>query len=583
MLVNRRLSRALLAAAALGVAALSGGQASAQATKAKPAAEAGGIVGMRRLTEGEYRRSISDIFGGAIKVQGRFEPEVRRDGLIAIGSGQASITSSGMEQYYAIASGISAQVLKPSARKTYVTCTPASAQKPDDACATKFFAQYGRLLYRRPLADKELKALASTARQATIQSKDFYVGLEETLTSMLASPHFLFRVERASGTADNGLAALDNYSRASRLSFLFWDAPPDDELLLAAQKGDLSTPTGLGKQVDRLAASPRLTDGISAFFDDMLQFDLFRTQTKDATRFPKYSQVVAEEAKQQTLRTIVTLLVDKKGDYRDIFTTRDTFMTRTLAMIYKVPYMSNAAWAPYSFPAQSDRAGVLTQVSFLSLFAHPAQSSPTKRGLALNEIFFCQTVPPPPNDVDFSAVNGAGPDRKKTARLRLEQHRTNPSCASCHVIMDPLGLTLEKYDALGQYREIEDGEPIDVASEYARTKFDGASGLGKVMHDEPAVPACVVRNLYSTGTGRAPTGPDFKTVQDLTRTFVEGGYRVPAFLKAMATSDAFFTAPATPKPAAMPSATKPASPAKPISFTQPSSSSSSSSPKESWQ
>jgi hypothetical protein len=404
-------------------------------------------------------------------------------------------------------------------------------------------------------------SLVTTARKATTQSKDFYIGIDETLTSMVASPYFLFRIERAAGTGANGQPTLDDYSRASRLSFMFWDAPPDEELLLAAQKGELSTQAGLARQVDRLAASPRLTDGMNAFFDDMLQMDLFKTQTKDAAKYPKYSQVVAEESRQQTLKTITTLLLDKNGDYRDIFTTPDTFMTRTLAMVYKTPYTSSAAWAPYSFPADSGRSGVLTQISFLSLFAHPAQSSPTKRGAALNEIFFCQPVPPPPADVDFSAVNGAGPDRQKTARLRLEQHRTNPSCAACHKIMDPLGLTLEKFDTLGQSRETEDGQPIDVSSDMAGTKFTGATGLGKVMHDSPQVPSCLVRNLYSTGVGRAPLNADYKVIDGLTRTFVDGNYRVPAFLKTMATSEAFFSAPPPPKP-------KAAAPAAPASTAQ---------------
>ncbi|HEV7693212.1 MAG TPA: DUF1588 domain-containing protein [Hyphomonadaceae bacterium] len=241
-------------------------------------------------------------------------------------------------------------------------------------------------------------------------------------------------------------------------------------------------------------------------------------------------------------------MVEQGGDYRDIFTTPDTYMTRTLAMVYKVPYMSNSAWAPYTFPADSGRAGVLTQVSFLSLFAHPAQSSPTKRGAALNEIFLCQPVPPPPADVDFSAVNGAGPDRQKTARLRLEQHRTNPSCAACHQIMDPLGLTLEKFDALGQARDTEDGQPIDVSSLYGNVKFEGAAGLGKVMHDNPETSSCVVRNIYATGTGRAPIGGDFTTLQTLTKAFASGGYRVPAFMKAAARGESFFSVPSPAKP-----------------------------------
>ncbi|HEV7693213.1 MAG TPA: DUF1592 domain-containing protein [Hyphomonadaceae bacterium] len=285
-----------LLAAACGLSVMTACPSVAQAPVVKAKAEnAREIVGMRRLTEGEYRRSIADVFGTGIKVQGRFEPEVRRDGLIAIGAGQAGISSSGMEQYYALASSISMQVMGKDGRKTFVPCAPASAKAADDACAGKFFAKYGRMLYRRPLEAAELKTLVGTARQVATSTKDFHAGLEETLTTMLASPNFLFRIERSTGTGANGQPILDDYSRAARLSFLFWDAPPDDELLLAADRGDLSTSEGLSKQVDRLAASPRLSEGLTAFFDDMLQMDLFKTQSKDPARFPKYSQVLAED------------------------------------------------------------------------------------------------------------------------------------------------------------------------------------------------------------------------------------------------------------------------------------------------
>jgi hypothetical protein len=515
-------------------------------TKAKTVATRE-IVGMRRLTEGEYRRSIADAFGPDIKVQGRFEPDVRRDGLIAIGNGQASISSSGMEQYYSMASSIAEQITDETGRRSFVPCRPASPKKADDACTAAFFSKYGRLLYRRPLESDELKGFVATARQAATEARDFYVGLEETFATLLASPAFLFRIERSSGVDANGLPVLDDFSRASRLSFLFWDAPPDEELLKAAEAGELSTKEGLARQVDRLVASPRLTVGLTAFFDDMLQMNMFRTQTKDAARFPKYSQVLAEDSRQQTLRTLIDLLVTRNGDYRDIFTTRDTFLTRTLAMVYNVPYTSDAAWSPYRFDDRSDRAGVLTQISFLSLFSHPAQSSPTKRGVALNEIFLCTPIPPPPPDVDFSAVNGSGPDRKPTARLRLEQHRTNPACAACHQVMDPPGLALERFDTLGQTRETENGMPIDVRSEINGKTVTGAEGLGQLIHDNPQAPACLVRNLFAAGAGRAPAYYETGRLEKLTDDFAAGAYRLPSFLKTAAKEEAFF---ALPKPKA---------------------------------
>ena len=538
-----RSTLAIACGVGLTAAMLAGPAVRAATEKPAGAAASGQVVGMRRLTEAQYRQSIADIFSPDIKMTARFEPEVRRDGLIAVGSGEASISSGGMEQYYAMASSIADQVTGPSGRKTFIACAPANPKKADAPCATTVLSHYGRLLFRRQLSDAELKSYVALAGKVAGESNDFYVGLNETLGSMLSAPYFLFRVERAKGPASGGVLKVDDDTKASRLSFMFWNAPPDEALLAAAQKGELSTKDGLQRQVDRLSSSPRLADGVAAFFDDMLQMDKFASQTKDATRFPKYSQVIADEARQQTLKTLVDLLVTKNGDYRDIFTTRDTFMTRNLALVYKAPFLSKEKWAPYSFPADSGRAGVITQISFLSLFSHPAESSPTKRGVALNEIFLCQPTPPPPNNVDFTAVNPEGPNKAKTVRLRLEAHATNPTCAGCHSLVDPSGLALERFDTLGQYREFEGGQKIDVHAKIAGKAFEGAIGLGEVMHDNPRVASCVARNLYANGTGRAIPVADYKKANALAQTFAAGGYRVPAYLKTLALSDDLYTAP----------------------------------------
>jgi hypothetical protein len=533
-------------AASLGLAAVLPAAVSVNAAPGKVPAVAGAqgaVVGMRRLTEAQYRQSIADIFSPEIKIAGRFEPEVRREGLISVGSGEATISAGGMEQYYGLASNIADQVTGAAMRQRFVKCVPADAKAADAACAEAFFGQYGRLLFRRPLAGAELKSYVALAGKIADESKDFYVGLDEVLAAMLSSPHFLFRVERG-GHSAGGLVKVDDFTRASRLSFLLWNAPPDDALLTAAAKGELSTREGLQRQVDRLTASPRLNDGVGAFFDDMLQLDKFSALAKDSQRFPKYSQLLADDARKQTLKTVVDLLVAKNGDYRDIFTSRDTFMTRTLAMVYQVPYLSNEKWAPYRFGDDSARAGVLTQISFLALFSHPAVSSPTKRGVALNEIFLCQPTPQPPGNVDFTAINPEGPNKTMTVRMRLEEHVSNPVCAGCHSLVDPTGVALERFDTLGQYRELDGGQKIDVRSEIAGKSFEGAVGLGKVLHDDPRTSSCVARNLYAAGTGRAVPASDGSKIAALERTFAAGGYRVPAFLKALALGDDLYTVPA---------------------------------------
>ncbi|MBI1358673.1 MAG: DUF1592 domain-containing protein [Alphaproteobacteria bacterium] len=524
------LAGATLFAGGLGDPAL------AKTPKAKPPATV--TTAVRRITESQYRHTIADIFGPDIKVNARFEPERRQDGLLAIGSTDLSVTTSGLEQYFALGGSISEQVMDPKSRDTQIGCKPADPGKPDAKCAREFISTVGQKLFRRPLTEGEISARLTTAERGATLAHDFYSGLQLSLTSLLLAPEFLFRTETAEpDPASPGQYRLDAYSKATRLSFLFWDTAPDAELLAAATSGDLQTPAGLNKQVARLAASPRLDDGVRAYFTDMLQFDQFESLNKDAATYPKFSQAVADSAREQTLKTLVDLLIDRKGDYRDIFTSNETFINRYLASIYKVPFASSQEWTRYTFPQSSERSGILTQVTFLSLFSHPGRSSPTRRGIKLHEIFTCQPTPDPPANVDFSKVQAI---QNGTVRTRLIDHMTNEGCSICHQSSDPPGLTLEHFDGLGQLRTTENGLPIDVSADIDGVKFSGAQGLGKFMHDDPNVPACLVKQVYGYSIGRAAGYRDQSYIARETEAFAKSGYQVPALLTAMATSPEFF-------------------------------------------
>ena len=544
---DKKRSLQTLNLAAAAVIALSGVVIASKALPAaEPVLEAPVKVAARRLTESQYRHIIADTFGDWVKVNARFEPERRQDGLLAIGSTQLSITPVGFEQYYASARGIADQVLSEERRGTTVTCAPKDAARADDACAAAVIRTYGERLFRRPLTDAQVAARVATARKGD----GFYDGLKLALTSLLIAPEFLFRIEVAE-PGPSGAARLDGYTKASRIAFLLWDSAPDAELLAAAKSGALDTDNGLKAQVERLQASPRLADGVRAFFSDMLQLDAFEGLTKDASIYPKFSQVVADSAREETLRTVIDQLVVKKRDYRELFTTRETWLNRNLAAVYKVPFASKEAWAPYTFPAASGRSGILTQVTFLSLFSHPGSSSPTKRGVKLYEIFLAQPTPDPPADVDFSKVQASN---KGTVRMRLIDHMTNEGCAACHSVSDPVGLALEHFDSLGQLRMLEDGQPIDVTAELGGKKVAGAEGVGQFMRDNPRVPATLVRNVYYYGVGRAADERDDSFLDKEAAAFAAMGYKVPDLFAHIATSPAFMKVviPAGAKPAANP-------------------------------
>lgn len=503
----------------------------------------GGLPGFRRLNQAQYTRSIEQVFGSGLKVPGRFDPPLRTHGLMAIGEGTVTVTPSGIEQYELRAREISAQVLSPDRRTAVLGCAPQSAQQFDQACASAFLSKYGRLLYRRPLSATELGSVLTLAKAAAEQSHDFYKGLEIGLSRLLASPKFIFRIETSEPSQHNPAARqLDDYSLAARISFLLWDAPADDALLDAASRGDLRDSAKLAAQVDRMIASPRFEQGVRSFFSDMFGFEQFDGLTKDQAIYPKFSDAMAKDAKEQMLRTLVDLLITNKGDYRDIFTTRKTFLTRNLAALYKVPVEERGVegWVPYTFGASENRAGVLSLAGFLMNDpTHEGRSSPTIRGKTVRELFLCEPVPVPPPNVNFAAVQNTGDLVHRTARDRLSVHQENPACAGCHAITDPIGLAMENYDAIGTFRTHENGALIDASGMFDGAPYKDGLSLQRLLHDSPSAPACVTQRAFEYGVGRPLTASEQKWLEYSVDRFAADRYQLPSLMRRIAMSPAF--------------------------------------------
>jgi hypothetical protein len=494
---------------------------------------------MRRLTEAQYRNIVADLFGARIVVGGHFDPLIRTNGLYAVGARSARITPSGLEQYDRMARSIAAQVVSEPNRDMLVPCKPADAAKVDEACARQFVAKVGRMVYRRPLADAEIAAGVAVAKEATERLGSFYEGIAASLAGMLVSPDFLFIVE-STEDGPGGKPRLDAFAKATRLSMFLWNSAPDDALLAAAEAGDLASEKGLARQVDRMLASDHLEAGVRAFFSDMLALEEADRVEKDSIIYPAFSAAVAADAKEQTLRTIAHLLIDEGADYREIFTTRKTFMSGPLGRIYRVPVSRpDGGWMPYEFPEGDARAGLIAQVAFASLYAHPGRSSPTLRGRAIRENLLCQKVPDPPGDVDFSLFNDPN-SPNRTARDRLSAHATQTACAGCHKLTDPIGLGMEKIDGAGQARTMENGAAIDTAGNLDGIPYTDAAGLGRAIHDSPAATACVVNRLYSYATGRTPSREEFPLLEYFEKGFAADKYRLTALLRSIATSDALY-------------------------------------------
>jgi hypothetical protein len=502
----------------------------------------------RRLTAEQYRNSIEDIFGADIDLGGRFEPDLRVGGLLAVGASHVSITAAGMEQYDAMGRAVAAQVVDENHREMLVPCKPASPTAVDDKCAREFLGKVGRLIYRRPLTDEQLKAYVTAASAATRITNDFYEGIALSLSGMLSSPAFLFREQITEPDPDRkGAYRLDAYAVASQLSFFLWNSAPDSKLLSAAEAGELHSKRGLARQVERMMASPRLEEGVRAFFVDQLRFDEFEVLAKDAALFPKFSAQAAADAREQTLRTVIDVVLTRNADYREIFTTKKTFLTPELGAIYRVPIFKDGPngspdeWQPYQFAADDPRGGILTQVAFTSLHSPAGRGSPTLRGKAVREIALCQQVPAPPADVSFTEFEENSVHATSTARERLAAHATVPSCAGCHKIIDPIGYALENFDGAGEFRTTEGGAPIDPSGELDGITYADAGGLGVAVYQNPAAVSCLVDRLSARALGRPATPGERAWVKSLKADFAQSGHRLPALMREIALSDALYT------------------------------------------
>jgi Protein of unknown function (DUF1592)/Protein of unknown function (DUF1588)/Protein of unknown function (DUF1595)/Protein of unknown function (DUF1585)/Protein of unknown function (DUF1587) len=498
------------------------------------------IVAMRRLTEAQYRNTIADIFGKDIRVAGRFEPIVRpAHELIASGASDASISPAGLEQFDAIGRGIAAQVFDTSHKSEFLTCAPAKPSGADDACATTVITNVGRYLFRRPLTASEQDRFVGIANRASSTTGSFDKGLELSLAAMLVSPHFLYIVETAKpDAADSRKLVLDSYSRASRLSFLLWNSTPNEALLLAAEQNKLSDQAEIEKLAAGMVQSPRFEQGVRAFFADMLLFEKFDELAKDPVIYPYFSPEVAQALPEQTLRTITDHLLGQNGDYRALFTTPRTAMNRALGALYQVPVRQSNGWESYEFPTGSDRAGLLGQAGFLALYSHSGRSSPTLRGRAVREVLMCQPVPNPPGNVNFTAVQEVTNRAMPTARIRLTAHNTDPVCAGCHKITDPIGLTLERFDGIGARRLTENDAVIDVLGAMDGAEFEGAAGLGKALADSPDTTMCVASRALEYAVGRP--SEDERQIEELLNGFAASGYQIrKLFLKVATMPEAF--------------------------------------------
>ena len=492
---------------------------------------------MRRLLTRQYVNAVKDLLGDEAAAVANPAADITAQGFEAIGASTLALSSSGVQQYEASARAIGAAARTASAFDAHHACAPSS--DTDDACFREFVENFGLLAWRRPLETDEVDRWVAVAMDAAQdpQLGTFDDGLQWVATGFLQSPNFLFQIEIGKdSTALN--RRLDGYETATRLSFFLNDTTPSASLLEAAKDGDLDTASGVREAAEAMLQSPAAKGALRGLYAErFLVRDVDGLQKNDV-EFPDWNEDVADSLQEEALKLLDEVVWTENADWTSILTAEHAWVDANIAPIYGVPAPS-VGFVRTDLPAEQGRAGILTQGATMALLAHPLTTSPTRRGKFIQERLLCNTILPPPPDVDTSLPPDP-PTGPVTMRQRLMIHQEDPTCASCHVQMDNAGLALEHFDAIGQWRETDQGLEIDDSGEIPGLgTFSGSRGMGEFLAQQPKVDRCMALTLFRHALGRPPAIEEAPIVDALALAFETNDGRIQGFLLDLVTSDAF--------------------------------------------
>ena len=492
---------------------------------------------LRRLNRIEYDNTIVDLLGDTSQPSKNFSADVAQDGFTNSAFAQ-TVSPAQVEQYLNAAETLSHTAA--SNLPKLLGCTPAAGAEA--ACVTQFIGSFGKRAWRRPLTPAEQSRLLTLFTNARAKYA-LDVSVQLLLQAILESPNFLYLLEPASpagATVPVGtVVPLDAWAMASRLSYFLLGSMPDAALFAAAERAELSTPEQVAAQAHRLLALPRARDRIGLFFTEWLQLRNLDRATKDPVMFPDYKLELGAMMQTQVQMLTSSIILDQGGSATDLLTASYTFMTPELAPLYGVPAPAASGFTRVELdPAQ--RSGILTQAGLMASLAKSNQTDPVHRGKFVRERLLCQSVPPPPVNANITPPVVTP---NSTTRARFAQHRANPSCGACHTLMDPLGLGFEHYDAIGRWRDQENGLPIDATGEANNSDvagpFNGAVELAHKLAQSPAVKDCLVQSWFRFAQGRAATAADDGHIGFIAQQFAGNAYKMSELLVAVTQSQAF--------------------------------------------
>ena len=431
----------------------------------------------------------------------------------------------------------------PSRRKVF-TCR-ALTQAEEQTCASGIVRRLATQAFRRPVAEKDHARLMTFYTRGRT-GNNFEAGITKALEAILASPQFLFRIEEWSEPAAPKLDErrrayrLGDYELATRLSFFLWGRGPDAELLKAAGQGGLAIPGALSKQARRMLASPDADALATRFASQWLRLQDLEKVTPDPILYPYSDQTLSLALRKETELFFDSLVRDDRS-LLDLFTADYTYANERVARHYGIPNVTGPEFRRVALPA--DRRGILGHGSILTLTSIAERTSPVQRGKWVMEVLLGSPPPPPPPNVPaLEETKGtADSGRALTVRERMEQHRSNPQCTSCHRVIDPLGLALENFDATGKWRIRDGGVTVDTKGQlFDGTSIEGPGGLrNALLRHQDVIVLSFTRSLMTYALGRRIEAFDMPAVRRIIRDAESQNYRISAFVNGIVESDAF--------------------------------------------
>lgn len=511
-------------------------QTSTTPTDAACTARAAAAAPLARLTNLEYRNTVADLFPGVTLPDLALPADNVVEGFDNNANGQTASPAL-IEAYGSDARAIADVVV--ANRTKLLPCNPTAATQ-EAACGQQWISAFVPRAYRRPITADEKSRLVAFF-EASRASYDFPTATGLLVQAVLQSPQFLYRVELG-GAPQNGTAALSGYELASRLSYFFWDTMPDAALITAAANGDLDTQAGVADQARRMLANPRARAAVATFHRQWLRFDKMDAMQKSTSLFPSWNAQVAGSLRESAAMFVDHVFWDMGGSLDALLTDNGSYVNDDIASIYGLPKTGSNTLAWRQTDAKQ-RSGILTQAGLLAGFAHETTDSPVLRGVFVMDRFFCSPPPPPPPDVNLTVDSGTTGDKPMTTRDRFASTHEQGTCASCHHAIDGFGFGFSHYDAVGGWRDTDNGLPVDatgwVTGSDAAGNFDGAVQLGQKMAESTQVGECVTAQWFRYALGVGSSDLDACTVAQVAKAMTNSAGDMREILIATVSSDAF--------------------------------------------